>query len=321
MNSLRPKACRVLVMLLGCLFLSSCNNSLPIDSAERESQQKQEGTVEKEVIQIGSKSLTEQYLLMKMTALLLKKEGFIVKEIRFLDSPSIRQALEAGFIDMYWEYTNTARMYYHKKSPIYNDNQLYHLVKDEDERKGITWLNRSDFNSRWGLIVTRTFVEKNHVHTISDLVKYLQKEEKKMKIATNEEFLIREDGFKRLNEAYHIDMGKENVIALDSKILPLAVKEGRVEVAVGMESDSRIEEYGLVTLQEDKVVFPSYHAAPVLLTKTMKEYPIAGEKLNSLSAKLTNEKMHELIYKVDTLHQDVSKVAHDFLAANELLRQ
>ncbi|MGE7758429.1 glycine betaine ABC transporter substrate-binding protein [Peribacillus sp. NPDC097895] len=315
------KVCRVFVMFICCLFLLSCNDSHSIDSTKKENQLKPEEASEKPVIQIGSKSLTEQYLLMKMTALLLKYEGFRVKEIRFLDSPSIRQALEQGYIDMYWEYTNTARMYYHKKSPVYNGDQLYNLVKEEDAMSGITWLNRSDFNSSWRLIVTRSFVEKHHIHTISDLMKYIQREEKKIKIATNEEFLIREDGFKRLNEAYHIDMGKENVIALDSKILPLAVKEGRVDVAVGMGSDSHIEEYGLVVLKEDKVVFPPYHAAPVMLTKTMKEYPIVSEKLNGLSAELTNEKIHQLVYKVDILHQDVSKVAYDFLVANELIQK
>ncbi|MBL3641577.1 hypothetical protein JMN23_04245 [Bacillus sp. RHFB] len=321
MNSRVYKVCRVFVMSLCCLFLLSCNDSRSIESTEKENQTKTDQTSGKHVIQIGSKSLTEQYLLMKMTALLLKNEGFIVKEIRFLDSLSIRQAVEQGFIDIYWEYTNTARMYYHKKSPVYNGNQLYQLVKEEDAKRGITWLNRSDFNSSWGLMVTRTFMEKHHIYTISDLMKYIQRDENKIKIATNEEFLIREDGFKRLNEVYHVDLGKEDVIALDSKILPLAVKEGRVDVAVGMESDSRIQEYGLGVLKEDKVVFPPYHAAPIMLTKTMIDYPIISKKINLLSAKLTNEKIHHLIYQVDILHQDVSKVAYDFLVTNELIQK
>jgi glycine betaine/choline ABC-type transport system substrate-binding protein len=273
----------------------------------------------KPLIEIGSKSMTEQYLLMKMTAILLRQQGYKVNEIRFLDSPSIRRAFEERVIDVYWEYTSTARGFYHGKPLIYNPETLYETIKKEDAKSGIVWLAPSQFNSDWGLVVKQSFAAEHGIETISELIEYMKKENKSLTFATNEEFLIRDDSVKRLEEVYGFSIDRNRLIAIDSDLLSLAVKEGRVHVSVAMVADSRIQEYQLTLLKDDRHAFPPYHAVPVIRQETKEEYEDIAGALEKISAKLTNEKMVQLNYEVDVLHRDTTKVAKEFLVQNHLL--
>lgn len=270
-------------------------------------------------ITIGSKSLTEQYLLMKMSALLLKDQGFKVNEMVFLDSPAVRSAMEAGVADLYWEYTTTARIYYHKQSPLYEPEEAYREVAKTDADRGIVWLSKSTFNSSWALLMRKDISEQLHIYRISDLAKYIRTRNTKMKFATNGEYLTREDGLDRLKKIYDFELPAEQVVAIESDLLSQTVKDGRADVAVGMASDPRIKKNDLVLLEDDRKVFPPYDAAPVILEDTLRRYPEIGETLNRLAPFITNENMLDLMYQVDILQKDITKTSRDFLVKHKLL--
>jgi osmoprotectant transport system substrate-binding protein len=270
-------------------------------------------------ITIGSKSLTEQYLLMKMSALLLRDRGYKVNEMVFLDSPAIRSAMEAKKVDAYWEYTATARIYYHKQSPLYDPDEAFREVAREDAKLGIIWLSRSTFNSSWALLMRQDLSERFQIYKISDLAKYIRTSNTKMKFATNEEYLTREDGLERLKEVYEFSLPDEQVVAIESDLLPQTVKDGRVDVAVGMASDPRIKKNGLVILEDDRHVFPPYDAAPVVLEETLRRYPELGDALKQLTPFITGDNMLSLMYQVDILQKDITKTARDFLVKQQLL--
>ncbi|OXS55549.1 hypothetical protein B1A99_22780 [Cohnella sp. CIP 111063] len=270
-------------------------------------------------ITIGSKSLTEQYLLMKMSALLLKDQGFRVNEMVFLDSPAVRSAMEAGVADLYWEYTTTARIYYHKQSPLYEPEEAYREVAKTDADRGIVWLSKSTFNSSWALLMRKDISEQLHIYRISDLSKYIRTRNTKMKFATNGEYLTREDGLDRLKKIYDFELPAEQVVAIESDLLSQTVKDGRADVAVGMASDPRIKKNDLVLLEDDRKVFPPYDAAPVILEDTLRRYPEIGETLNRLAPFITNENMLDLMYQVDILQKDITKTSRDFLVKHKLL--
>jgi osmoprotectant transport system permease protein len=75
----------------------------------------------------------------------------------------------------------------------------------------------------------------------------------------------------------------------------------------------------LKVLEDDKNFFPPYYAVPMLKEETLKEHPELRKVINSLSGKLTDEKMRELNYKVDSLKQSPAKVAKEFLETEGLL--
>ena len=301
------------LLLAVVLLAGGCGDAAP---AEREPGEK----AVKGEITIGSKSLTEQYLLMKMTALLLKEEGYRVNEMVFLDSPSIRQAMESQVIDLYWEYTSTARLYYHKQEPIFDPDEAFTRVAETDLRQGIVWLARSDFNSSWALLMRKSMSERTGIATISDLAEYMRNVDPGVRFATNDEYLEREDGPSRLQQVYGMQLTEDRIIAVESDLLTQAVRDGRVDVAVGMASDPRIETHQLIILEDDKQLFPPYHAAPVVLARTLREHAEVADIVQRLIPFITDENMRNIMVQVDILQKDITNTARNFLVEHGLLK-
>lgn len=275
-------------------------------------------------IVIGAKPATEQLLFMKMTALMLREKGFPVKELTFSRSAAVRHALEAGAIDLYWEYTNTALINYHKSSPVYDPDEAFHQVADRDLKLGLIWLPKSNFNSTWVIFIRKDLAGDFNIETISDLARYANQLQEGWKgnsltFATNSEFLVRGDGIERLREVYGLPIQAENIMEVDNNLLAQAVKEARVQAAVGWVADSKIAEYGLKVIKDDQQVFPPYHVAPVIRESTLNREDSIQEILGKISERLTNETVLDLTYRVDVLHQDVFKVAKDFLIQQDLI--
>jgi osmoprotectant transport system substrate-binding protein len=304
---------RAAALLAVLLLLAGCSAPAP----EKPGQEPPAGF--RGEVTVGSKSITEQYLLMKMSALLLRDKGYKVNEMVFLDSQAIRTAMEAGVVDLYWEYTTTARIYYHKKTPLYDPDEAFREVAASDAKRGIVWLPRSSFNSSWALLMRKDISEQLHIFKISDLAEYIRTKNTKMTFATNNEYLEREDGLERLKKIYDFTLPPGQVVAIESDLLSQTVKDGRVDVAVGMASDPRIKKNGLVILQDDRKVFPPYDAAPVILDKTLREHPDIRRTLEQLTPYITNENMLDLMYRVDILQKDITKTARDFLVKHKLI--
>src|SRR5215203_6086087 len=60
-----------------------------------------------QTVVVGGKDYTEQLLIAEMTNQLLTSKGFNVEVRSGYSSTGVRQAQEAGVIDLYWEYTGT----------------------------------------------------------------------------------------------------------------------------------------------------------------------------------------------------------------------
>jgi osmoprotectant transport system substrate-binding protein len=303
------------IIVIFVFMLTSCTHG----TLETTSELNKPLPLNKTKITVGSKSMTEQYLLLKMTSLVLREHGYPVNEMVTLDSDAVRSAMEAGVIDLYWEYTTTARQYYQKQPPIYDADEVYRAVLETDAKKGIVWLPRSEFNSSWALLMRDDLAQQLGIRTISDLVRVFKEKRSIMKFATNDEFQQREDGMKRLQDIYDFVVPKNQTVAMDTSLLPQAVKESRVEVAVGLASDSRIKDYHLVVIEDDRHLFPPYHAAPVIIKRTLEQNKEISGLINPIAEVINNDNMRDLMYQVDILHKDVTQTAREFLLQKHIL--
>ncbi|GAA3404765.1 glycine betaine ABC transporter substrate-binding protein [Paenibacillus hodogayensis] len=273
----------------------------------------------KPVMTIGSKSFTEQYLLMKMTGIWLRENGFAVKEIIFKGSTNIRSALEAGVIDQYWEYANTARIYYQHQPGINDAEEAFRTVAEQDEKIGLHWLPMtSAINSTWTMLIKKELAEQFGIRTISDLSAYAK--DKQLHIATNSEFLIRGDGMEQFQQQYGFAIPRENVIVTETKLFAQAVKESRVQATVGFASDGRIAAYGLVELEDDLHYFPPYNPSPVVTAGSLKQNPQIEHLLNRLTRTIEHDKFMAFLYRADVLHEDVTELAREYLIEAGLIR-
>ena len=110
-------------------------------------------------IVVGGKGFTEQLLLAEITSQYLTAKGYTVELKTGMGTSLVREALENKQVDLYWEYTGTAFLTFHKnKFTNQPADEIYKAVKAEDAKIGIVWLNPSAANDTYALAVRKAEV-------------------------------------------------------------------------------------------------------------------------------------------------------------------
>jgi len=131
------------------------------------------------------------------------------------------------------------------------------------------------------------------------------------------EFMGREDGYLGLKKVYHL--GIETVVISDA-VMYKAAFEHKLDVISGYSTDGRLKAYDLVTLKDDRHIFPPYYAAPIIRQEVLQSHPELENVLNLLSGAINDSIMTSLNYKVDQLKQSPEKVARDFMTSHGLFK-
>lgn len=130
-------------------------------------------------MRVGGKNFTEQEILGEMMAMVIEDATDLRVERRLnLGGTMICfNALEAGDLDFYAEYTGTGLVSILKK-PVVSDPQVaYDTVQAVFERKyGMQWLEPLGFNNTYTLTMRKEHAQKLGIETISDLARTLRKE-------------------------------------------------------------------------------------------------------------------------------------------------
>jgi osmoprotectant transport system substrate-binding protein len=276
----------------------------------------------KATIVVGSKNFTEQILFGNMTLDVLKAAGYPVKNDLGLGSTTIaRGALLSGQINMYWEYTGTALVdFFHITKTITSPHKVWEVVKAADAKNHLTWLNPTPLNDTYTLMMRKSQANRLHIHTISELGKYVTAHPTALKFGSGNEFAVRPDGIGGVEKKYSFKFPSGEVVVMSSGLVYQALKDNQVQVGVGFSTDGEIKALGLTNLVDNKHFFPIYNAAPVVRNSVLKSDPGIKPILNNLSAKLTTASMIHLSYEVDIQHKSVQTVAHNWLVQQGLLK-
>lgn len=278
-------------------------------------------------VTVGSKNFTEQYLLGWMSVLTLEDAGFTVNNRVDLGGTMVnREALEAGEIDLYWEYTGTALLTHlgHEEA-ITDADECYQVVKDDDENNGIIWLDYAPFDNTYTLMMTEEAGEEYGISKISDLGKLLEQNPDAV-LCSDQEWTVRPDGYPALQEQYGFAFKEENVKTMEIGVTYKALRDGECDVAMGFATDGRIAAWGLFNLEDDKQFFPVYNPAPNVREEVVND-DLRGA-LNPVAAALDTETMTYLNSLVDVGEdgeldtgdeQDPEDVACDFLLEEGLI--
>jgi glycine betaine/choline ABC-type transport system substrate-binding protein len=85
------------------------------------------------------------------------------------------QALQAGDLDLYAEYTGTGLVNILDREVISDSGESYQLVKRVFEQKyGLVWLSPLGFNNTYTLTMRREQAQELGIRTISDLAEHLK---------------------------------------------------------------------------------------------------------------------------------------------------
>ncbi|GEL76514.1 glycine betaine ABC transporter substrate-binding protein [Tenuibacillus multivorans] len=268
-------------------------------------------------ITVGAKSFTESLLLAEMTETILQENGYEVDKRTNMGSNVLREAVTSGQVDITWDYTGTGLVTYLGEEPVASAEEAFQQVKEIDAENGITWVNPTGINNTYTLMVRQDFAEEQGVKSMSDLAEYVKANG--AKVAVNDEFYARPDGLSALEEHYGFEFGAENVVQMDLGLTYQALRDGEVDVAMGFATDSRIEQFNLMNLEDDQTFFPDYSAATVIRTEVLDNNPEIEELLKPMADNLDSETMIKLNYEVDVEERSVEEVAQEFLTDNGII--
>lgn len=269
------------------------------------------------VIRIGSKDFTEQFILGEMYASLLEDRGLPVsRKLNLGGTPVAQAGLLQGDIDLYPEYTGTALLTVLKQPTQSDPQQVYKTVsRAYKQQYNLIWLNPAPMNNAQVLVMKAATAQTLGIKTISDFVRQAGQ----LRLVGPPEFTARPDGLPGLEKVYGAFQLKA-FIATDPGLRYKALASGQAEVAVGFGTDGEIEGLDLVVLRDDRGLFPPYQVAPVVRQPVLETYPELKETLNNLAPYLTDSAMRRLNYQVSAQQQEPQQVAQGFLREAGLLR-
>jgi glycine betaine/choline ABC-type transport system substrate-binding protein len=259
---------------------------------------------------VGSKNLTEQVILGEILAQLLEARNVPVERRLNLGGTFIcHRALLAGDLDVYVEYTGTALTAILKENVSHDAEAVYRRVREVYEKDlGLAWTEPLGFGNSFAIAMKPEVAEKLGIRTISDLKAH----QGTIRPGMGHEFLEREDGFRGLIEAYHLDFA-ERPRGIELGLIYQALMEGEVDFVVGSATDGLIEKFGLAVLEDDRAYFPPYDAAAVYRPRTAERVPAFAEVLHLLEGGLDEAAMRRLNRQVDDEGRAVAAVVASFL--------
>ena len=203
---------------------------------------------------IGTKTFTEQYILGDLIADVLGGAGFETSTRESLGSTVAFDALAAGRIDAYVDYTGTIWANYMKR----DDNPGREAI-----RRGVQeWLHDEQdiqvaatlgFENAYALAMARSRAQALGITTIDDLVPRASE----MKIGGDYEFFGRPE-WEALSGQYGLRFAQR--VSMDSSLMYSAVAAGEVDVISAFSTDGRIPAFDLVLLDDTRGALPPYDA-------------------------------------------------------------
>jgi osmoprotectant transport system substrate-binding protein len=263
-------------------------------------------------LSIGSKNFTEQLVLGELLAQYLGRFTSLPIERRFYLSGTYicHQALLAGRIDMYVEYTGTALVAILKEPPSSDPAAVFNTVRNlYASRFGLEVFPSLGFNNTFAMVMRGTDARRLNLKTLSDAAAVSPQ----LRLGVGYEFMERADGYKGLVNKYGLKF-KEAPRVMDLGLLYRALENNQIDMAAGSNTDGLIAALDLVVLEDDRHYFPPYDAVPIVRRETLQRHPEAGEALRRLSGRISAEEMRRMNYAVDGEKKDAEAVVRDFLA-------
>jgi osmoprotectant transport system substrate-binding protein len=263
-------------------------------------------------LSIGSKNFTEQLVLGELLAQSLGRFTTLPIDKRFYLAGSYicHQALLAGRIDMYVEYTGTALVAILKEPPSSDHAAVFNTVKTlYSQRFGLEVLPSLGFDNTFAMVMRGSDARRMRLKTLSSAAAVAPQ----LRLGVGYEFLERSDGYKGLAAKYNLKFAEAPRV-MDLGLLYRALQNNQVDMVAGSNTDGLIAALDLVVLEDDLHYFPPYDAVPIVRRQTLEKYPEVAAALHSLSGRITAEDMRRMNYAVDGEKKDAAVVVRDFLA-------
>jgi len=269
-----------------------------------------------DTIVVGSKNFPEQALLGEILAQHLEARTHLRVERRFYLAGSYicQQALLAGRIDTYVEYTGTALTAI-LHDPIESDpTTVFSKVQQEYEKRfHLAVLPSLGFNNTFAIVVRGEDARRLRLATLTEAAPYARD----WRAGFGYEFMERPDGYPGLARVYGLQFSAKPRI-LDLGLLYRALLDKQVDLVAGNSTDGLLAARDLAVLADDKHYFPPYEAVPIVREDALAEHPEVRAAIAELAGKITDAQMQKMNYAVAGQGRDATRVAREFLHSQGL---
>jgi osmoprotectant transport system substrate-binding protein len=268
---------------------------------------------------VGSESFTEQEVLGNIAIQVLQAaDATVIDRTGLGGNEDVRQALESGEIDLYWEYTATGWLVHLSQTESISDpKKQYEAVARKDlKENGIEWLEPAPGNDTYAIAASEKTSQDLGVETISDLKRLVEERPKEATLCLNndDDFLTRFDGLPGLERAYGFEFPDENLIEMSSDAVYDATDVAEIcNFGVVFTTSGFIRDFDLHLLEDDKSFFAVYNPALTIRQPVFEQYPQLSEIFVPISQKLDTETLRKLNYAVDVEGESPESVARSWL--------
>ena len=265
---------------------------------------------------IGAKNFTEQVVLGELLAQEIEAKSHLKVERRFYLAGSYiaHQALIAGRIDAYVEYTGTALTAILKQPVNRNSREVFDTVRSlYASHYNVAVADPLGFENTFAMVIRGDDAHRLHLTTLSEAARYTPQ----WKLGVGYEFEQRPDGLPGLSAAYGLKFDG-SPRTMDLGLLYRALNAHQVDMIAGNSTDGPIQAFGLTALQDDRHYFPPYQAVPLVRQDALQRWPQIQQALDALAGKITAEDMRGMNEAIDGEHRDPGDVVRQFRAKRGL---
>ena len=277
---------------------------------------------------VSSKIDTEGGLLGNIISQVLQANGVPVTEKIQLGATSVvRQAITAGQIDLYPEYTGNGAFFFNKADdPLWNDaaKAYAEAAKLDYDANKIVWLAPAPANNTWAVALRKDVADQNKLVTFTDFGKWVAGGGQ-VKLAASAEFVSSPAALPKFEQVYGFTLKPDQLVTLSggdtaATIAAAANQTNGVNAAMVYGTDGGIAPSGLVVLQDDKGVQPVYQPAPIIREAVLNKYPQIKDLLAPVFAKLDLTTLQTLNGRIQVGGEAAEAVAIDWLKQNAFLK-
>jgi len=263
---------------------------------------------------VGSKDFTESILLSEIVGQMLEDRGLQIERQFELGGNLPHEALVAGRIDLYPEYTGTSFTAIFHHAPISDARAVYEQLKKEYlEKFAVNVSPPLGFENTFAILIRGADAHRLQLRTISEAAPYCRN----WRAGFGQDFMTRTDGYPGLAKAYGLQFA-EQPREMDLSLTYIALASRKVDLIAGNSTEGRIASLDLFQLADDKHYFPPYQAVFLTRSNTLERVPALGEVLNKLGGAISTEDMRAMNYEVDGNKRTPREVAREWINRKKL---
>ena len=256
-------------------------------------------------LRFGSKRFTESYILAQVLAQTAQaaQPPAATEVLQGLGNTAIvYEALRAGSIDAYVEYTGTIQLEILKADSALPLDAMRAQLKP----LGLGVAIPLGFNDGYALAMRSDTAQRLGIGKLSDLARHPS-----LKLGLSNEFIGRADGWRGLAQRYGLPQqprGLDHGLAYD------AVSGGQVDVIDIYTTDAKIAHLGLLVLTDDAGHFPRYDAVLLYRLDLPQRFPAAWAALQRLEGSIDEAQMIAMNARAELQSVAFDTIARDHLA-------